>query len=244
MTPPSATRSYTGHRRVRLGDADSTGRLRFDALTRYTQDVSDDDTTDAGLGQALGWVVRRTAIEVIAEAVLGEELTITTTCTGLGKRWAERRLEVRGADGAAYDVTTLWICVDRQSGRPRPLTEQFLEIYGPAAAGRTVSARLTLPKEPPAGAPRWAWPIRVVDVDTLGHVNNASYWAVVEEELAVRPVAGGSPGRYHAVVEYREGIAPDAEVAVAIADDEAGTRSLWWLVGSGVAAAASISWPV
>ena len=48
---------------MRLGDVDPDGRLRLDALTRYTQDVSDDDTTDAGLDVEPGWVVRSTVVD-------------------------------------------------------------------------------------------------------------------------------------------------------------------------------------
>ena len=42
---PEVGRRFTGERKVRLGDVGRSGRLRLDALTRYTQDVSDDDTT-------------------------------------------------------------------------------------------------------------------------------------------------------------------------------------------------------
>src|SRR5262249_23731094 len=37
---PSSGRVYIGQRRVRLGDATPGGRLRFDALVRYVQDVA------------------------------------------------------------------------------------------------------------------------------------------------------------------------------------------------------------
>ena len=43
---PGRGRVYTASRRVRLGDADPGGRLRLDAIARYVQDVSDDDTRD------------------------------------------------------------------------------------------------------------------------------------------------------------------------------------------------------
>jgi hypothetical protein len=47
--PPSAGRTFAGRRRVRLGDCSPGGRLRLDAAARYVQDLSDDDTRDAGL---------------------------------------------------------------------------------------------------------------------------------------------------------------------------------------------------
>lgn len=234
-TPPGVGRRFTGRRKVRLGDTTASGRMRFDALTRYTQDVSDDDTTDAGLSAELAWVVRRTAVVVRQPAVLGEDLTFTTFCSGLGKRWADRRLDVEGSAGARYQVTTLWICIDPVAGRPAPLSEQFIELYGPAAQGRTVSARLVHPKQPADDARPWTWPLRAVDVDTLGHVNNAAYWAVLEEALD-----GAEPTPpYEVCVEYRAGLEPDDRVTVS--GTEVDGMRLWWLVTGNGDVAASIS---
>ncbi|MEM9135206.1 MAG: acyl-ACP thioesterase domain-containing protein [Actinomycetota bacterium] len=228
-------RRFTGHRKVRLGDAAADGRLRFDALTRHTQDVSDDDTTDAGLSAELGWVVRRTTVSVERHARLGEELAVTTYCSGLGKRWADRRLDIEGSEGARITVVTLWICIDVAAARPAPLSAQFLDLYGPAAQGRTVSARLQHPKAPAEGAETWSWPLRVADIDTQGHVNNAAYWAVLEEALG-----GVAPeGAHEARIEYGAGLTLDDEVTVHHAEVD-GVR-LWWLLNGAGETAASIS---
>jgi len=220
---------------VRLGDVTPGGRLRLDALTRYTQDVSDDDTGDAGLAAEPAWVVRRTVIDELAPAQLGEAMTITTFCSGLGRSWAERRLRVCGEQGGRYEVATLWICVDPGSGRPQQLTEQFLDLYGRAAGGRTVTARLTNPKPPPSPAAT-PWPLRAVDFDTLGHVNNAAYWAVVEEVFADQPRSG--PSRM--TLEYSAGLSPGDSVAIA-SDVVDGAQLLWWLADDGRVVAASVS---
>ena len=71
-------------RPVRLGDSSPGGRLRFDGLARYLQDVSNDDTRDAAFENDMAWVVRRTAIEVRSGARFGEELTLTTFASGGG----------------------------------------------------------------------------------------------------------------------------------------------------------------
>ena len=265
MTDVAPTgRRFTGRRKVRLGDVTASGRLRLDALTRYTQDVSDDDTTDAGLAPEPAWVVRRTTVTVAQEARLGEELAFTTYCSALGRRWADRTLDIRGSEGALYQVVTLWICVDPISGRPCELTEQFLAIYGEAAQGRTVSARLINPKlgaagsapgdaATPAEAGRgsWPWPLRAVDFDTLGHVNNAAYWAVAEESLEAAPLAGDSSsgvdgaddgsvsGPLVARAEYGTGLDPADRVTVHEA--EVGSARVLWLVTTDGATAATIS---
>lgn len=242
--PAAGGRRFTGRRRVRLGDVTSGGRLRLDALTRYTQDVSDDDTTDAGLtdpddpGEP-AWVVRRTAVAELQAARLGEDIEVITFCSGLGRRWAERHLRVVGGGGARYEVSTLWICIDAVTGRPRELTERFRRLYGPAAGGRTVTARLTQPRPEP-GAARFPWPLRAVDLDVYGHVNNAAYWAVVEEWLDGHPVTGP----FTATLEYAAGLDRGAEVEVAWAPSADGGAQLWWLAPDGTVPASAAVLPL
>lgn len=233
---------FTGERRVRLGDVDPSGRLRFDALTRYTQDVSNDDTTDAGLADDLAFVVRRTTVDTHHAGTFGEDLSIATFCGRLGKRWAERRLVVSGSAGAAYDVATLWVHIDVDSGRPRPLTDDFLGHYGEAAQGRTVTARHSLrgPDQIGGDVSRMPWPLRSVDFDTFGHMNNAAYWAVIEEHLShqrsVRPT--------RTTIEYGAGIAPQDVVTIASTKrqfpDGRAEDLLWWEVDGQPAASAAI----
>jgi acyl-ACP thioesterase len=206
---PPTGRRFVGHRKVRLGDVTVDGRLRLDALTRYTQDVSNDDTTDAGLEDDMAWVVRRTTVEVGVPARFGEHLELVTFCGGLGRRWAERRLHITGDRGGRLEVATLWVHVDPSTGRPKELPAQFLDLYGEAAQGRTVGARHHL-GGPPADAGHRAWSVRAADLDLFGHVNNAAYWAAVEELLADDGV--GLP--YRAVAEYGAGLGRDHEVSL------------------------------
>ncbi len=232
---PEVGRLFVGERQVRLGDVDPSGRMRLDALTRYTQDVSNDDTSDGGLADALAWVVRRTVVEVFQPATFGEHFTVSTFCGGLGRRWAERRLSVVGQEGCRYEVATLWVQIDASTGRPRQLSEQFLDLYGEAALGRKVGARLLHPP-PPEKRAEVPWPLRAVDFDTLNHLNNASYWAVVEESLAADPMQS----LFRATIEYGAGVPPGSQVSIATETNQ-GSRFLWWLVGDQSPASASIT---
>jgi len=230
---PGVGRLFVGQRKVRLGDARPSGELRLDALIRYSQDVSNDDTADARLPDDLAWVVRRTTVDVISAAMFGEELEIVTFCSGVGGRWAERRLEVSGSSGARYEVATLWIHLDTTTGRPRTLGRDFLDLYGEAAQGRKVTARLTQ-GGPAESAARRPWPLRLVDFDVFNHMNNAAYWVAVEERLPTWPASWSSGSRF--TIEYRAGVRPGDQVEVAeeVSSDRV---DLWWMVGGSQVAA-------
>lgn len=230
---PKQGRLFTANARVRLGDVLPSGRLRLDALVRHTQEISNDDTNDAGLEDGLAWIARSTTLELHHPAELDEQLEFLTFCGGIGPRWAERRLSVTGSAGAHYEVATMWVSVDPTTGRPRKVSPQFHQLYAAAAGDRKVSARLTVPTEPQG--PEWSWPSRTSDFDTFGHMNNAVYWSTVEEAL----VRQGS----HAssiTVEYHAGIAPETEVSYRLYTEADGDQLMWWLADGAVAAAARI----
>ena len=188
------------------------------------QDIASDDTTDAGLENDMAWVARRTAVELRTTPGFREPLSLTTFCSGFGSRWAERRVSILGEAGAAIETVSLWVHLDADSGRPVPLPPDFHEIYGEAAAGRTVSARLQHPGEVPADAVRQPWALRFTDFDLLGHVNNAATWAMVEDVLADRPHLR-PPLR--AELEYRLAIERDDRVELAFVDEPDRSLSLW-----------------
>jgi acyl-ACP thioesterase len=209
---PAVGRVFSTQRRVRFGDVSPGGRARFDALAAYVQDIAWDDTADSGLPGEGAWVVRRSVFELVSAPQFQELLTLQTFCSGLGGRWAERRAVMRGDQGAHVESVSLWVRIDAATGRPRSLTDQFLETYGKAAGGRRVSAKLQHDTSPPAYGATRGWSLRFSDFDLLGHVNNAASWAVVEQRLA--EVSALRPP-YRAELEYREPIERNAEVCIA-----------------------------
>jgi acyl-ACP thioesterase len=232
---PERGRRYQRTRPVRLGDSSPGGRLRFDGLARYLQDVSNDDTRDAAFEDDMAWVVRRTAIEVRSGARFGEELTLTTFASGVGRSWAERRVTVTGSHGASIEAASLWVHVTDE-GRPKALPDEFFAIYGEAIGERKVSARLTH-GEPRGDAQVHDWPLRFTDFDVLEHMNNAAYWSAVEEELSrrrdLRP-----PMR--AEMEFRVAIEPGASVRIHSCDTD-DTCEMWMVVGPTVHASAVVT---
>ena len=200
---PERGRTFRSARRVRLGDAEPSGRLRLDALARYLQDVANDDAVDAQLEDAMSWVVRRLSVTVRRWPRIHDNVELITFCSGTGSRWAERRtLVMLGSDTEpAIDAAALWVFFDAATGRPAPLTERFYEVYAEAAAGRTVSSRLQH-KPPPERASARPWIVRRADLDVLGHVNNAVALAAVEEVFAATTMQS-------VTVEYRDAIECD-----------------------------------
>src|SRR2546423_2304928 len=149
--PPNG-RVYETTRRVRVADADPTGRLRLDALARFVQDIGNEDVADAGLDPNIPWVVRRSHARIDGWPQLGDRLAVATWCGGVGGRWAERRVSFTNESGACVDIATLVIHLDK-AGRPARLPAWFDEVYAEAAQRRTLSSRLTLPP-PDAAAER------------------------------------------------------------------------------------------
>jgi acyl-ACP thioesterase len=233
LPPPERGRRFTQRRRVRLGDVNAANRLRLDAVACYLQDVAGDDVADLGIEGA--WVLRRTALAITRFPRYGEEVELTTFCSGTGSRWAERRTTLAVHAAPVVDALAIWVYVDR-AGRPARLGDWFFDHYGEAAGGRRVSGRLLLPP-PTDGLATRPWPVRATDFDLLGHMNNAAYWEAVEHELT-RAVPDQVP--IHAELEHRAAIEPDEPVEVRSSTNDE-NFSLWLTVQDAVRAAAHVS---
>ncbi|HET9689559.1 MAG TPA: acyl-ACP thioesterase domain-containing protein [Acidimicrobiales bacterium] len=198
--PPAGARRVTTARRVRLADVRPDGRARLDAVARWCQDVAADDLRTSGAADAWRWVVRRTLVEVTGRRpVYDEQLEVTTWCSGSGAAWAERRTSIHGDAGGAVEVAALWVALDPATMRPSGLDERFDERYGSATGGRRVRAGLLHRPTAPDGTPTTPWPLRIGDLDVLGHVTNAIAWALLEDVAATGGVEVVS-----ASAEYRD----------------------------------------
>ncbi len=219
------SRRFSARRRISLSDTDAGGRLRLDAVARYLQDVASEDWLDAGFDHdSHVWVVRRTELEVREPFRPESSFTIETWCSGVAASSAARRYSLYGDGGGRIEAESTWIHLDREL-RPKRLDGRFLAVYGSSAAGRRASTRLSLPAPTGPGLP---WVLRATDVDRLGHVNNAAYWAPVEEAWA-----GSLDGPLAAVLEYRSPIDLGEPVELAVDGD------LLWLIVAGEARAAA-----
>jgi acyl-ACP thioesterase len=224
-------RIVTITRHIGLADVRPDGRARLDALARIAQDVADTDASSAPAADEMGiWILRRLSMAIAHTPRLRAEVEASTWCSGVGPRWAERSTALHVGDVRCADITGIWVHVDRERGTPAPLPKAFDAVWGSSAQGRTVSARLRHPS-PPDDARRSRWILRATDLDVLDHVNNAAYWAPVEEELARRGVSHVTL----AEIEFRAGLDRGDDVELLISD-RAGGFACWLVVDHDVRA--------
>jgi acyl-ACP thioesterase len=210
--PPSGRTFRVGYR-IRLSDTDASGRLRLDAVARYLQDAAIDDVaeTDWGAPDHL-WVLRAVRIDVAVPFLDDTVVDIVTWGSGFSSIAAGRRWSLSGDAGGAIEVDSTWIHLGPDA-RPARIGEGF-EGYAEASQGRVASTKLTL-SPPAADGTRVDWPLRATDVDRMGHVNNAAYWAAVEQRLGGR--APDLRRAHRARLDYRHPI--DFGENVTLAED-------------------------
>jgi len=230
VTIPPRGRVFTAERRPGLADCAPSGRLRLDAIARWLQDVAYLDIEDAGVAEVAVWVVRRTRIVVAPFPKFAEHLQLQTFCTGAGRMWAERCTVIgrAGESRPLVQAIALWVHLDPVSGQPTPLTPEEIEVYGDSVSDWQLQARLRHPR-PTGSEPSTRWRFRAVDCDLAGHVNNAAYWTVLEEEL----LRGPEPSTIDAEIEFRSASQP-GEMTVLSEDADGATRTsatMRWITG-------------
>lgn len=205
VQPPKGARVFALQRRGLLGDCAPSGRVRLDALARWLQDVAYTDVEQAGVQDLAFWVLRRTRIKVERFPQFGEDCGVQTFCSALGKMWAERRTTIVSEGTPIVETVALWVHLDPVRKVPSPLSAREIELYAQAAGDRRVLARL---RHPRPGAIAWEgkWNFRHTDMDVADHINNASYWSPLEDELL--RLTGVTLTQIDAEIEFRSPAQP------------------------------------
>ena len=216
-----AGRTFSGRRRVRLGDVNGDGRLRLDAVARYLQDVATDDAEDAGLAD--GWVLRRLAVRIDAFPSFRDTVDLVTWCSGIAASGAERCTTLAVDGRVIVDAVALWVFVG-PDGRPTRIDRDRFAAMG-IPVDRRIGTRLLHDDGPapddPAARSR-DWPLRAADVDVLQHVNNAVAFAALEDVLRDEGMAA-TPPPWLVEVEYRAAVDPDDRPALVWARESDGS---------------------
>jgi len=228
---PDVGRVFTETVRTSIGEADAAERVRLDAIAGRLQDVAYFDLVDAGWERPAPWFVRRLRMRVLRFPAFTEVLELATWCSGIGSAVAERRTTIRGVEGAHVEAVAQWVHLDPATARPLALPERFMGLFAPSANNRRSRTKLHHAPVPDAAAVATErdFTFRASDVDPAGHVNNAAYWAVLEEELVGRAASAG----FDAEIEHR---GPTLPGVVRVLGDGDGRR---WVLGSDGEVAAS-----
>ena len=209
----STGRIFRTTRTLGLGDCASDGILRFDAAARITQDIASQDLADSGVADEGVWVVRRTHIRFKGAPRYQDRIAVSTFCAGVGRAWAQRRTTLESPNGRV-EVSSLWVQTDPMSRSPKSLSSNFHQIFGPSARGRSTGARLEIAEGQEYET--FAWPLRVTDIDVLGHLNNAAYFEALEQIAHRNDCVRADVAVVFALAEYREGVNSGEEVELRI----------------------------
>jgi acyl-CoA thioester hydrolase len=135
--------------RVRWGDVDLAGIVRYDAFARFY------DLGEATLLRAAGHPLRETIeragmllprrafhAEFVAPARLDDALEVRTSVSRLGTTSFTYHHEIRHAAGAPCAVAELTVvCVDRRALGKQPLPSEFVEALRPYLIPRDPAGR-------------------------------------------------------------------------------------------------------
>jgi len=183
--------------RVRFDEADAEGWLRPSGLLRYAQDMAWRHSTEAGFdrgwyrARGMNWLVRNCKVSMEMPITFGDVLLVSTQVIGWRYVWARRRSEVRrmgsedgrGAVGQVATVDTDWVLLT-ESGQPAKAPSEIAEYFSP---GRQFARdRISLP-EPQLEPTMLSTRVRPLDVDPMGHMNNAAYVDMVDDGIGRLP---------------------------------------------------------
>jgi YbgC/YbaW family acyl-CoA thioester hydrolase len=189
--PPSAEHpgEYVLRTPVPVAELDPFGELRPSAYIRLLQLTAAEASAAAGYDahwyaqRGTTWIVRRTRFEQCEPARQGDDLRIRTWVSDIRRVRSWRRYEVdRAIDGQAIArAATDWVYVNSDSGAPTVLCEELQRAFMPA--GVTTEPRPPRIRPPADGVAFDLRRVELADLDSLGHVNNATYVNFVQQAL-------------------------------------------------------------
>ena len=194
--------------RLRMPEHDPPARDdRFADYARLLEEAATTASSEAGHPPAwydregTAWVIRRTTIDCAAPIAAGAEVEVLTWVVDFRRVRSRRRYEVRSGTSLLLRADTDWVYVDRVLGRPKRIPPEMMEAFVPG--GAITEARDAMDVGPaPHAAFVYDFTTAADDVDALGHVNNARYFAFLERTMAARGAGGAALRAIRHDVEY------------------------------------------
>ncbi|MEX1295153.1 MAG: thioesterase family protein [Candidatus Limnocylindrales bacterium] len=183
--------------RVRFDEAGADGWLRPSGLLRYAQDMAWRHSTEAGFdrewyaARGMNWLVRNVTVSLLGPVTYGDVLSISTEVVGWRHVWARRHAQIRrvasedgrGRDGSVATVDTDWVLLT-DAGRPAKVPPEIGEYFSTGTP--FARDRIVLP-EPEVEPTTLATRVRPLDVDPMGHMNNAAYVDMIDDGIGRLP---------------------------------------------------------
>ena len=118
---------------VSAGDLDELHHVNNVVYLRWVQDIATAHWNAIAPVEALesvAWVARRHEIDYLSAAVLGDELVVSTRVGVAEGLTFERLTDIRRSDGQVVaKARTLWVPIDRHTGRPRRVSEDVRSLF-------------------------------------------------------------------------------------------------------------------
>lgn len=200
---------------LRVADIDSGWRLRLDATARHLQDIGQDHLREADPeGVHPLWIVRRAMVDVIRPIRFGEMLRMRRWCSGTSDRWCEMRVRIDGSGGGLIESEACWTNFDLGTQRPSNISDDFMAVLRRTAKaeGLRWEPYVTSGSREDATEIR-DYLVRYTDIDMFNHMNNAAYWAVVEDYLSGYPELLTAPLRV--AIEHHAPVGLDDKLQIA-----------------------------
>lgn len=168
--------------KIRYSEIDSEGKLSVPGILNYLQDCSTSQSEMLGVGIAhlkekqMVWVLSFWQVDILKYPVLGEEIQVGTIPYEIKGFLGHRNFFIQNREGEMYvKANSLWTLVDTETGKPKKVPEEFLEIY--KAEERLKMEYLDRKIKVPDGTDYEEVPfaVRRHNIDTNCHVNNAQY---------------------------------------------------------------------
>ncbi|WP_209448905.1 acyl-[acyl-carrier-protein] thioesterase [Rhodococcus qingshengii] len=224
----SDTSFFAAEYRLRAGDVDQAMNLRLDGVARYLQDVANDNLSATTFGSTDPfWVVRRTVIDVLQPISWPASIRLERWCSALSTRWANMRVRLTAEDETdrlnpvvrapgLIETEAFWVNVN-ENGMPSRISDDGFASLASMTdehrlRWRSMHVHCTSDIEEAVMLPDRVHVLRSTDFDPFQHMNNSTYWVVIEDELDAHPDLATNPHR--AVIEYLRPIAPGAHVTV------------------------------
>jgi acyl-CoA thioester hydrolase len=181
--------------RVRHYECDAYGHLNNVNYVRYMQEAALDASADVGWDMAryeeVGhqWLIRETEVEYLDALKYDERVTITTWVEDFRRVRSRRRYEFHrlDEDGTQGDMvaraSTDWVYLEMATLRPTRIPDDMILAFMPEGAPEAGAKREPFPEAPPVPEGAYVLEKRVPwrDIDSAGHVNNAAYFAYLED---------------------------------------------------------------